>query len=177
MKTNRFLALAVSAAVWAALSACSSNEPRPAEPAPEQAAAPVQPPAAEEAQEAKEAQGPYLYELLEQPQARKVWARMSAGRKGKGAPAWIRKGEGPTEPAHQTDIGGTSYWQGSLCQQHNCPNTFFYLLGENKAYGLHADFSNLRKVRPVIYGAPPAAERAALQNAYKQELARQQDDQ
>ena len=41
MKTNRFLSLAVSAAVLVALSACSSNEPRPAEPAPEQAAAPV----------------------------------------------------------------------------------------------------------------------------------------
>lgn len=92
--------------------------------------------------------------------------------------AWIRKGEGPTSPAEEALINGKRYWQGSVCEQHNCPNTFFFLLGETKAYGLHANFANGKpaKVRPVYYGAPPAAEKAALREAFEAERERQMAD-
>ena len=65
-----------------------------------------------------------------------------------------------------------------LCQSHQCPNTFFFLLGETKAYGLHANFANSKpaKVRPVYYGAPPAAEKAALREAFEAERERQMAD-
>ena len=173
----RLATLTACVAAIALLSGCFGSaekapapqpEPQPAQTqsAPEQAAEPA----------AAEPEGPYLYNLLEDPPAKKAWARMTASRKG--APAWIRKGEGPTSPAEEALINGKRYWQGSVCEQHNCPNTFFFLLGETKAYGLHANFANGKpaKVRPVYYGAPPAAEKAALREAFEAERERQMAD-
>lgn len=181
MKT-RLLALAAAAATAALLSGCLSATSSQPENPPAQAT--VEPPpqpqpqpqvvdeaTAQKNQDAAVSQGPYLYELLEDKATRKVWTRMT---NRKGTPAWIRKGEGPTEPTQLVEISGKPYQQATLCQQHNCPNTFFFLIGESKAYGLHADFSNPRKTRPVFYGAPPAAEKAVLQQAYEQEKERQQ---
>ena len=136
MKT-RLATLTACVAAIALLSGCFGSaekapapqpeaQPAQTQSAPEQAAEPA---AAEPA--AAEPEGPYLYNLLEDQPAKKAWARMTASRKG--APAWIRKGEGPTSPAEEALINGKRYWQGSVCEQHNCPNTFFFLLGETKA--------------------------------------------
>ena len=162
----RLATLSACVAAIALLSGCFGSAEKAPAPQPEAQPAQTQSapePAAEPA--AAEPEGPYLYNLLEDQPAKKAWARMTASRKG--APAWIRKGEGPTSPAEEALINGKRYWQGSVCEQHNCPNTFFFLLGETKAYGLHANFANGKpaKVRPVYYGAPPAAEKAALRKA------------
>lgn len=176
MKT-RLATLTACVAAIALLSGCFGSAEKAPAPQPEQQPAQTQSapePAAEPA--AAEPEGPYLYNLLEDQPAKKAWARMTASRKG--APAWIRKGEGPTSPAEEALINGKRYWQGSVCEQHNCPNTFFFLLGETKAYGLHANFANDKpaKVRPVYYGAPPAAEKAALREAFEAERERQMAD-
>ena len=176
MKT-RLATLTACVAAIALLSGCFGSAEKAPAPQPEAQPAQTQSapePAAEPA--AAEPEGPYLYNLLEDQPAKKAWARMTASRKG--APAWIRKGEGPTSPAEEALINGKRYWQGSLCEQHNCPNTFFFLLGETKAYGLHANFANGKpaKVRPVYYGAPPAAEKAALREAFEAERERQMAD-
>ena len=173
MKTR----LTACVAAIALLSGCFGSAEKAPAPQPEAQPAQTQSapePAAEPA--AAEPEGPYLYNLLEDQPAKKAWARMTASRKG--APAWIRKGEGPTSPAEEALINGKRYWQGSVCEQHNCPNTFFFLLGETKAYGLHANFANGKpaKVRPVYYGAPPAAEKAALREAFEAERERQMAD-
>ena len=174
----RLATLSACVAAIALLSGCfGSAEKAPApQPDPQPTTQPqsAPEPAAEPA--AAEPEGPYLYNLLEDQPAKKAWARMTASRKG--APAWIRKGEGPTSPAEEALINGKRYWQGSVCEQHNCPNTFFFLLGETKAYGLHANFANGKpaKVRPVYYGAPPAAEKAALREAFEAERERQMAD-
>ena len=177
MKT-RLATLTACVAAIALLSGCFGSAekapvPQP-EPQPTTQTQSAPEPAAEPA--AAEPEGPYLYNLLEDQPAKKAWARMTASRKG--APAWIRKGEGPTSPAEEALINGKRYWQGSVCEQHNCPNTFFFLLGETKAYGLHANFANGKpaKVRPVYYGAPPAAEKAALREAFEAERERQMAD-
>lgn len=176
MKT-RLATLSACVAAIALLSGCFGSAEKAPAPQPEPQLAQTQSapePAAEPA--AAEPEGPYLYNLLEDQPAKKAWARMTASRKG--APVWIRKGEGPTSPAEETLINGKRYWQGSVCEQHNCPNTFFFLLGETKAYGLHANFANGKpaKVRPVYYGAPPAAEKAALREAFEAERERQMAD-
>ena len=176
MKT-RLATLTACVAAIALLSGCFGSAEKA--PAPQPEAQPAQTQSApEQAAEpaATEPEGPYLYNLLEDQPAKKAWARMTASRKG--APAWIRKGEGPTSPAEEALINGKRYWQGSVCEQHNCPNTFFFLLGETKAYGLHANFANGKpaKVRPVYYGAPPAAEKAALREAFEAERERQMAD-
>lgn len=176
MKT-RLATLTACVAAIALLSGCFGSAEKAPAPQPEPQPAQTQSapePAAEPA--AAEPEGPYLYNLLEDQPAKKAWARMTASRKG--APAWIRKGEGPTSPAEEALINGKRYWQGSVCEQHNCPNTFFFLLGETKAYGLHANFANGKpaKVRPVYYGAPPAAEKAALREAFEAERKRQMAD-
>lgn len=176
MKT-RLATLTACVAAIALLSGCFGSAEKAPAPQPEAQPAQTQSapePAAEPA--AAEPEGPYLYNLLEDQPAKKAWARMTASRKG--APAWIRKGEGPTSPAEETLINGKRYWQGSVCEQHNCPNTFFFLLGETKAYGLHANFANGKpaKVRLVYYGAPPAAEKAALREAFEAERERQMAD-
>lgn len=176
MKT-RLATLTACVAAIALLSGCFGSAEKAPAPQPEAQPAQTQSvpePAAEPA--AAEPEGPYLYNLLEDQPAKKAWARMTASRKG--APAWIRKGEGPTSPAEEALINGKRYWQGSVCEQHNCPNTFFFLLGETKAYGLHANFANGKpaKVRPVYYGAPPAAEKAALREAFEAERERQMAD-
>ena len=176
MKT-RLATLTACVAAIALLSGCFGSAEKA--PAPQPEAQPAQTQSApEQAAEpaAAEPEGPYLYNLLEDQPAKKAWARMTASRKG--APAWIRKGEGPTSPAEEALINGKRYWQGSVCEQHNCPNTFFFLLGETKAYGLHANFANGKpaKVRPVYYGAPPAAEKAALREAFEAERKRQMAD-
>ncbi|MDG9698262.1 Ivy family c-type lysozyme inhibitor [Ottowia cancrivicina] len=176
MKT-RLATLTACVAAIALLSGCFGSAEKAPAPQPEAQPAQTQSapePAAEPA--AAEPEGPYLYNLLEDQPAKKAWARMTASRKG--APAWIRKGEGPTSPAEEALINGKRYWQGSVCEQHNCPNTFFFLLGETKAYGLHANFANDKpaKVRPVYYGAPPAAEKAALREAFEAERERQMAD-
>lgn len=176
MKT-RLATLTACVAAIALLSGCFGSAEKAPAPQPEAQPAQTQSapePAAEPA--AAEPEGPYLYNLLEDQPAKKAWARMTASRKG--APAWIRKGEGPTSPAEEALINGKRYWQGSVCEQHNCPNTFFFLLGETKAYGLHANFANGKpaKVRPVYYGAPPAAEKAALREAFEAERKRQMAD-
>ena len=174
----RLVTLSACVAAIALLSGCfGSAEKAPApqpEPQPTTQTQSAPEPAAKPA--AAEPEGPYLYNLLEDQPAKKAWARMTASRKG--APAWIRKGEGPTSPAGEALINGKRYWQGSVCEQHNCPNTFFFLLGETKAYGLHANFANDKpaKVRPVYYGAPPAAEKAALREAFEAERKRQMAD-
>ena len=173
----RLATLSACVAAIALLSGCFGSAEKAPAPQPEQQPAQTQSapePAAEPA--AAEPEGPYLYNLLEDQPAKKAWARMTASRKG--APAWIRKGEGPTSPAEEALINGKRYWQGSVCEQHNCPNTFFFLLGETKAYGLHANFANDKpaKVRPVYYGAPPAAEKAALREAFEAERERQMAD-
>ena len=170
----RLATLSACVAAIALLSGCFGSAEKAPAPQPEAQPAQTQSapePAAEPA--AAEPEGPYLYNLLEDQPAKKAWARMTASRKG--APAWIRKGEGPTSPAEEALINGKRYWQGSVCEQHNCPNTFFFLLGETKAYGLHANFANDKpaKVRPVYYGAPPAAEKAALREAFEAERERQ----
>lgn len=169
MKT-RLATLTACVAAIALLSGCFGSAEKA--PAPQPEAQPAQTQSAPEPA-AAEPEGPYLYNLLEDQPAKKAWARMTASRKG--APAWIRKGEGPTSPAEEALINGKRYWQGSVCEQHNCPNTFFFLLGETKAYGLHANFANGKpaKVRPVYYGAPPAAEKAALREAFEAERERQ----
>lgn len=118
----------------------------------------------------EKAEGPYLYELLKERAHQRVWQRMSAK-----APAWIRKGAGPTSPATQVTLDGTTYWQGSVCQQHNCPNTFFFLIGKDRAYGVQGDFGNMSRLTPRFYGAPPKAERAALQAAFDEERKRQEN--
>lgn len=176
MKT-RLATLTACVAAIALLSGCFGSAEKAPAPQPEAQPAQTQSapePAAKPA--AAEPEGPYLYNLLEDQPAKKAWARMTASRKG--APAWIRKGEGPTSPAEEALINGKRYWQGSVCEQHNCPNTFFFLLGETKAYGLHANFANGKpaKVRPVYYGAPPAAEKAALREAFEAERERQMAD-
>ena len=176
MKT-RLATLTACVAAIALLSGCFGSAEKA--PAPQPEAQPAQTQSApEQAAEpaAAEPEGPYLYNLLEDQPAKKAWARMTTSRKG--APAWIRKGEGPTSPAEEALINGKRYWQGSVCEQHNCPNTFFFLLGETKAYGLHANFANGKpaKVRPVYYGAPPAAEKAALREAFEAERERQMAD-
>lgn len=176
MKT-RLATLTACVAAIALLSGCFGSAEKAPAPQPEAQPAQTQSapePAAEPA--AAEPEGPYLYNLLEDQPAKKAWARMTASRKG--APAWIRKGEGPTSPAEEALINGKRYWQGSVCEQHNCPNTFFFLLGETKAYGLYANFANGKpaKVRPVYYGAPPAAEKAALREAFEAERERQMAD-
>ena len=173
----RLATLTACVAAIALLSGCFGSAEKAPAPQPEAQPAQTQSapePAAEPA--AAELEGPYLYNLLEDQPAKKAWARMTASRKG--APAWIRKGEGPTSPAEEALINGKRYWQGSVCEQHNCPNTFFFLLGETKAYGLHANFANGKpaKVRPVYYGAPPAAEKAALREAFEAERERQMAD-
>lgn len=173
----RLATLSACVAAIALLSGCFGSAEKAPAPQPEPQPAQTQSapePAAEPA--AAEPEGPYLYNLLEDQPAKKAWARMTASRKG--APVWIRKGEGPTSPAEETLINGKRYWQGSVCEQHNCPNTFFFLLGETKAYGLHANFANGKpaKVRPVYYGAPPAAEKAALREAFEAERERQMAD-
>ena len=173
----RLATLTACVAAIALLSGCFGSAEKAPAPQPEAQPAQTQSapePAAEPA--AAEPEGPYLYNLLEDQPAKKAWARMTASRKG--APAWIRKGEGPTSPAEEALINGKRYWQGSVCEQHNCPNTFFFLLGETKAYGLHANFANGKpaKVRPVYYGAPPAAEKAALRAAFEAERERQMAD-
>lgn len=173
----RLATLSACVAAIALLSGCFGSAEKAPAPQPEPQPAQTQSapePAAEPA--AAEPEGPYLYNLLEDQPAKKAWARMTASRKG--APAWIRKGEGPTSPAEEALINGKRYWQGSVCEQHNCPNTFFFLLGETKAYGLHANFANDKpaKVRPVYYGAPPAAEKAALREAFEAERKRQMAD-
>lgn len=173
----RLATLSACVAAIALLSGCFGSAEKASAPQPEPQPAQTQSapePAAEPA--AAEPEGPYLYNLLEDQPAKKAWARMTASRKG--APAWIRKGEGPTSPAEEALINGKRYWQGSVCEQHNCPNTFFFLLGETKAYGLHANFANGKpaKVRPVYYGAPPAAEKAALREAFEAERERQMAD-
>lgn len=173
----RLATLSACVAAIALLSGCFGSAEKVLAPQPEPQPAQTQSapePAAEPA--AAEPEGPYLYNLLEDQPAKKAWARMTASRKG--VPAWIRKGEGPTSPAEEALINGKRYWQGSVCEQHNCPNTFFFLLGETKAYGLHANFANDKpaKVRPVYYGAPPAAEKAALREAFEAERKRQMAD-
>ena len=173
----RLATLSACVAAIALLSGCFGSAEKAPAPQPEPQPAQTQSapePAAEPA--AAEPEGPYLYNLLEDQPAKKAWARMTASRKG--APAWIRKGEGPTSPAEEALINGKRYWQGSVCEQHNCPNTFFFLLGETKAYGLHANFANDKpaKVRPVYYGAPPAAEKAALREAFEAARKRQMAD-
>ena len=173
----RLTTLSACVAAITLLSGCFGSAEKAPAPQPEPQPAQTQSapePAAEPA--AAEPEGPYLYNLLEDQPAKKAWARMTASRKG--APAWIRKGEGPTSPAEEALINGKRYWQGSVCEQHNCPNTFFFLLGETKAYGLHANFANGKpaKVRPVYYGAPPAAEKAALREAFEAERERQMAD-
>ena len=173
----RLVTLSACVAAIALLSGCFGSAEKTPAPQPEPQPAQTQSapePAAEPA--AAEPEGPYLYNLLEDQPAKKAWARMTASRKG--APAWIRKGEGPTSPTEEALINGKRYWQGSVCEQHNCPNTFFFLLGETKAYGLHANFANGKpaKVRPVYYGAPPAAEKAALREAFEAERERQMAD-
>ena len=172
----RLATLSACVAAIALLSGCFGSAEKA--PAPQPEAQPAQTQSApEQAAEpaAAEPEGPYLYNLLEDQPAKKAWARMTTSRKG--APAWIRKGEGPTSPAEEALINGKRYWQGSVCEQHNCPNTFFFL-GETKAYGLHANFANGKpaKVRPVYYGAPPAAEKAALREAFEAERERQMAD-
>ena len=173
----RLATLSACVAAIALLSGCFGSAEKAPAPQPEAQPAQTQSapePAAKPA--AAEPEGPYLYNLLEDQPTKKAWARMTASRKG--APAWIRKGEGPTSPAEEALINGKRYWQGSVCEQHNCPNTFFFLLGETKAYGLHANFANGKpaKVRPVYYGAPPAAEKAALREAFEAERERQMAD-
>ena len=173
----RLATLSACVAAIALLSGCFGSAEKA--PAPQPEAQPAQTQSApEQAAEpaAAEPEGPYLYNLLEDQPAKKAWARMTTSRKG--APAWIRKGEGPTSPAEEALINGKRYWQGSVCEQHNCPNTFFFLLGETKAYGLHANFANGKpaKVRPVYYGAPPAAEKAAVREAFEAERERQMAD-
>ena len=173
----RLATLSACVAAIALLSGCFGSAEKAPAPQPEPQPAQTQSapePAAKPA--AAEPEGPYLYNLLEDQPTKKAWARMTASRKG--APAWIRKGEGPTSPAEEALINGKRYWQGSVCEQHNCPNTFFFLLGETKAYGLHANFANGKpaKVRPVYYGAPPAAEKAALREAFEAERERQMAD-
>ena len=173
----RLATLSACVAAIALLSGCFGSAEKA--PAPQPEAQPAQTQSApEQAAEpaAAEPEGPYLYNLLEDQPAKKAWARMTTSRKG--APAWIRKGEGPTSPAEEALINGKRYWQGSVCEQHNCPNTFFFLLGETKAYGLHANFANGKpaKVRPVYYGAPPSAEKAALREAFEAERERQMAD-
>ncbi len=176
MKT-RLATLTACVAAIALLSGCFGSAEKAPAPQPEAQPAQTQSaPAPAAAPAAAAPEGPYLYNLLEDQPAKKAWARMTASRKG--APAWIRKGEGPTSPAEEALINGKRYWQGSVCEQHNCPNTFFFLLGETKAYGLHANFANGKpaKVRPVYYGAPPAAEKAALREAFEAERERQMAD-
>lgn len=170
----RLVTLSACVAAIALLSGCFGSAEKTPAPQPTTQTQSAPEPAVEPA--AAEPEGPYLYNLLEDQPAKKAWARMTASRKG--APAWIRKGEGPTSPAEETLINGKRYWQGSVCEQHNCPNTFFFLLGETKAYGLHANFANGKpaKVRPVYYGAPPAAEKAALREAFEAERERQMAD-
>ena len=165
----RLATLSACVAAIALLSGCFGSAEKAPAPQPEPQPAQTQSapePAAEPA--AAEPEGPYLYNLLEDQPAKKAWARMTAS----------RKGEGPTSPAEEALINGKRYWQGSVCEQHNCPNTFFFLLGETKAYGLHANFANDKpaKVRPVYYGAPPAAEKAALREAFEAERKRQMAD-
>lgn len=155
-RLTKLAALAAPALLAALLTACASNAPQP--PA---AAEPPPAPVAQAEPEPAPPSGPYLHELLqEQPAALKAWQRMAASRKG--APHWIRQGSGPTEPAQRVQIKERNYWQGQVCEAHNCPNTFFFLLGEKRAFGLHANFSQPKKARPIYYGAPPAAEKAAL---------------
>ena len=64
-----------------------------------------------------------------------------------------------------------------MCQRHNCPNTFFFLLSAERAYGVHGDFgksaAQLKQLKPAFYGAPPQAERAALQTLFEDERKRQ----
>lgn len=155
-RLTKLAALAAPALLAALLTACASNAPQPpaAEPPPPAPVAQAEP-------ESPPPAGPYLHELLqEQSAALKAWQRMAASRKG--APRWIRQGSGPTEPAQRVQIKERDYWQGQVCEAHNCPNTFFFLLGEKRAFGLHANFSQPKKARPIYYGAPPAAEKAAL---------------
>lgn len=178
--------LCLPAAALALLTACAStttSTSAPQTPAPASATtsapasaspAAVQPPAAAALPRTSppasaQANGPYLFELLKSDPAQRAWRSMAASRK---APQWIGRAEGPTVPTQALTLNGQRYWQGSLCQTHNCPNTFFFLLGADRAYGLHADLNQPHTARPVLYGKPPQAERAALQQAFEQ--ARQQ---
>lgn len=171
-----FWRLPAAAAALAVMAACAhDHKPAPAaQPAAHtpqaapQAGAPMPAASAAAAMPQEKAEGPYLYELLQERPHARAWQRMSAK-----APGWIRKAAGPTAPATQVTLAGKTYWQGSVCQQHNCPNTFFFLIGEGRAYGVQGDFGNLRRLKPRFYGAPPQAERAALQAAFDEERKRQ----
>lgn len=139
---------------------------------PAAAAAAPQAPASAAVVEVTPAEGPYLYTLLEDAALQRAWAAMSAK-----APRWVRDAQGPAVPALKVNIDGHTYWQGSVCQQHNCPNTFFYLLSAERAYGVHGDFgqkaAQLKRLKPAFHGEPPAAERAVLQALFEEERKRQ----
>ena len=108
----------------------------------------------------------YVFDVVQKPPFKALWRQMAAsGPKLR----WVTEASGPTSPTRLVHIGGQAYLAESLCQPHNCPNTFFFVINRQAAYGYHVDM-NQDPAKKRFYGRPPLAVKQFLQQTYQQYL-------
>jgi hypothetical protein len=71
--------------------------------------------------QAAEADSPYLFDLLKQPNYLAAWNGMLAGEQ---LPAWVGKYaktfDGPSSPSKHVSVGSESYTLAWVCKAHDC---------------------------------------------------------
>ena len=113
--------------------------------------------------------GEYVFDVVQKPPFKALWRKMAAsGPKLR----WVTEASGPTSPTRLVRIDGQDYLAESFCQPHNCPNTFFFVINRQAAYGYHVDMNN-DHVKTRFYGRPPQAVKQFLQQEYQQSFSRQ----
>lgn len=91
------------------------------------------------------AKGPYLFDLLQQPDFAAAFQAMEGT---KDLPEWTRQG-GTSTPAQQVTVDGKTLQAASGCKPHDCPSERIVLLYDEKTHGMWGVFARRQGEAPA----------------------------
>lgn len=91
------------------------------------------------------AKGPYLFDLLQQPDYAAAFQSMAGA---KDLPDWTRQG-GTSTPAQQVTVDGRTLQVAAGCKPHDCPSERIVLLYDGKAHRMWGVFARRQGEAPV----------------------------
>lgn len=91
------------------------------------------------------AKGPYLFDLLQQPDFAAAFQALAGG---KDLPEWTRQG-GTSTPAQKVTVDGKTLQAASGCKPHDCPSERIVLLYDEKTHGMWGVFARRQGEAPA----------------------------
>lgn len=89
--------------------------------------------------------GPYLFDLLQQPDFAAAFQSMSGAKE---LPEWTRQG-GTSTPAQKVTVDGKTLQEASGCKPHDCPSERIVLLYDEKTHGMWGVFARRQGEAPA----------------------------